>query len=429
MPPPDEGDARGAEADAGARLEQGRMLVEMHRDERAAEMLAPVVQDRSVDDAVRGRAAVERGRALLRMGRSVEAERALRRAIELAGEGAEARRLLRAARRARAPRLRVGTAAARDAQPLRRSSVGLEGGFPLRPWLDMELGVGADRLRADGADERLLSARAGVRGRWEGPALEGGLWGGGFRRSRAGEGDWSAGASAAYHGPGDVWLRVEGRRGPYLRTEASLETPVTVTSAAGALERTDPWRWGGGIRYRKERFSNGTATEEASARMLAPVASGAGAVLRLGYGFRAAGSDGNGFEPVEPVDPRDGAPLPGRYDPVYTPRELRVHALRIDGRYAVDGGLRVTFAGSWGFSAREREPVLFSVIPGAPGAGIDRQFRPRSFTPWSLEARGRLPLSERFVLDVEAGHRRTAFRDVTLLRVGGTFYGASDGDP
>lgn len=410
--------------DHGLRLDYGRMLVDLRAGGRAREVLAPVADDPTAPPSARAAALIEMGRVALRDGRVRTAEDELLRGLGLVEDDAEGRRLLREARRERSHWLRAETDASRDDQPLRSASASVHGGLRVQPWLTTEFRAGAERLESGSVDERLVQARASARARWDLLDLEGEVWGGGFRRAGVDEGDWSGGAALGYRGPGGVTLRGRARRAPYLRTAASLEAPVTVTSVEGAVERTDPWRWGGGIRYGEERFSTGVRTEEAAARILAPLLSEGDAVVRGGYAFRTADSDASGFQVVRPIDPTDGAPLPGRYDPVYTPLELRVHSLLLDGRYVEDGGTRLAVETSWGFSAREHRPVLFSVIPGAPEAGIHQQFRPCSFTPWHVEVRGRLPISPRIVVDVEAGYRRTAFRSVSLIRLGGAFYGA-----
>jgi len=286
------------------------------------------------------------------------------------------------------PRVGVGIDRADDDQPVGHTRFGLEGRRGVLPWLD---GTGGTGIRfADGveSDETVPDVRGGVVARWELLSLEARAWGGAFRRSISGDTDWQAGGEVAFLGPAGLRIGAHARRVPYLRTEASLDATLTPTVFGGSVGRPEVTGWAGNLEYRQERFRGDVEVEveELRAWLLAPVLRDRGGTLRIGYEFHGADASEMLFVPAVPGPIPFEGPIPGRYDPVYTPEQLQSHSLLVDVRVETDGTLGGVLEGAWGFASEEEAPLLFASVPEVPGAGVGLQFERRSFDPWRVEA-------------------------------------------
>lgn len=404
------------------RLDYARVLARTGEAAAAREVLRPLAEAADVPPRLRADAWVQLGRLELQEGNGEGAESRFGGALALEARHPEALRLLRAMHRERAEWLRFDGGVDRDDQPVRRYGTGLGGGMHLYPWLSAEIGAEARQLGAEATQETLSSARAVLRGSWEPLRLEGSVWGEGYRRFGVGENDLAAGSELILRGPAGIHLRAESRRGPYLRTAASLEVPLTVVSVEGTLGRPEADGWAGALSYREDRFEDHESIEEATAWFLAPVVRQPAGIVRLGYRFRTAESGETAFVPRTPRQLDSAGQVIGRYDPIYTPRELRSHSVLFDARHQEEDGTRLFVEGSVGFDAQEDAPVLFPAVPGSPDAGTDLQLRRRGFTPWHLRASVRIPLAPELLAGVAAGYRQTAFRGRSLVQAEFTFY-------
>lgn len=412
--------------DALLRLDYADLLVEREAGEEASRILAPVIRGGEVPAEVRADARVLLGRVARSAERDAEAEEEFRRALALTPGHPSALRQLREMYRQRVPWLRATVGRVDDDQPLTGTRSALEARQGVLPWLDARASASVVSLGGELSDETVPGARLGVGARWELLKLEASAWGGAFRGPADDAVDWRASGEVAYLGPGGLRLSVRGDRGPYLLTEASLDTTLAPAAFEGAVGRPDVAGWAGNLEYRQQRFDDDLKVEEFRAWILGPLLRDRGGTLRLGYEFRGADSSDMLFAPTREVKLPFEGPIPGRYDPVYTPEQLQEHRLLVDVRIETDGTLTGFLEGSWAFEAEEEAPLLFVSVPDVPQAGVGLQFQRRSYDPWHVGGRVRyLPIPG---LEVVAGggYRRAAFRSRSWARITATLYDLPD---
>lgn len=417
-----EGALRHQPADPLLRLDYADLLLELRAVLEARRILQPVIDDPGVPDAVRADARVLLGRLARAAGNEAEAEDELRSALELVPDHPGALRQLRELYRERAPWLRTDVGRQEDDQPLVQTAFSIEGERGILPWLDGRARARVRTLAASRGRGTVPDVRLGAVARWELLNLEASGWGGAFRRSVTDENDWQAAGEIGFVGPGGARVRFYGERGPYLLTEASLDTALVPATFGGGVGRPDVGGWAGNLEYRQQRFGDEVKVEDFRAWILAPVLRDRGGVLRLGYEFHGADADDVLFAPtLEKVIPFEG-PIPGRYEPIYTPQQLQIHSARADVRIETDGTLAGTLEGAWGFEAEEEAPLLFASVPELPRAGVGLQLERRSFDPWHISARVRyLPVPSVEVV-ADAGYRSTAFNSYSFFRVSATLF-------
>jgi hypothetical protein len=214
----------------------------------------------------------------------------------------------------------------------------------------------------------------------------------------------------------DTYLRARFDHAPYLWTVSSLEEAVAVSSFDVRLDRGSAGRWAGEAIYRYERFPEENVVRSLSGWILAPAYVSRDAGLRVGYAASRQDSDASTYRAAaatgRPPGP-PGGPVPGVYDPYFTPEETRSHSVLLEGRggRAAATSLRVTAAyAPW---ARELAPAAFSPPPTGGSAIV--AFSERSFTPWSVRAQLTAAASAHTVLTIAAEHGRTAFYRISRV--------------
>ncbi len=404
------------------RLDYGELLVEIDEVDEARKLLVPMVQDPAIPPEQRADAHVLLGRLALMSGARDAAEAAFHRALSVRPGHGEALRRLRALQQEQAPWTTARIENGGDDQPVRAFDTSVSGGYPLLPWLELDGEVGVRAYDGESDDETVPEALAGATALWDLVNVEARAWIGGFRRSSQDAIDWKGGGSLAFLGPGGLRMRMEGGRGPYLFTEASLDTALVPVRFAGRVGRPDARGWAGNMAYEQLRFDDDNRVEELRAWILGPIFRSPGLIARLGYEFRGADAREITFSPEPDGEiPSQGA-VPGRYAPIYTPEQLQAHFLRADLRIERPESFDGILEAGWGFYAEEEAPQLFASVPEVPGAGVALQFQRRSFEPWHVVGRVTAPLAPEFELRASVGHRRTAFTSRTFLVITGTFF-------
>jgi hypothetical protein len=195
-------------------------------------------------------------------------------------------------------------------------------------------------------------------------------------------------------------------RGPYEWTLASLETLLMSSTMEAALDAGAGPRWAGAALWRRSGFDDENVVTAASAWLLAPVTRG----LRVGYAVSwqdarhsrwtptSAGGSGEAF-----LD----APLPGRYQPYYTPADVLVQTLMVEGSRSV-GRARLRAQVGYGFSAREEAPAFWQDT-ASPLLPALLTWHRRSFSPWSARASLAHPIGAKTALELGGEYNEGAY--------------------
>lgn len=313
-----------------------------------------------------------------------------------------------------APRLILTPVHEDDDQPLTSLGAGLAGTVPVTPAVRMIGEVDYRHLetapegRRDGspgvpraggsADAPALEGRLGVAVEPPASPLRAELRLGGVRGT-SDEGGWIGEAVLEVELPAGFRLRGTGRRWSDRHTATSLDTLLLAETLAAGLSRSDPTGWSGEIGGSVDRYPGGNAVRAYYAWILAPLVSGNGDALRLGYGFSYHDADETTFTPVGPGAPGAGS-SGGRYAPYYTPEEVRIHNAVAAARLSLADGVTLSADGSVGLHATERAPT-------ARSGGV--AFVEREFRPWRLRGRLSAELSPALDARATASYREDAF--------------------
>lgn len=402
---------------AALRVDFGRMLAETGRLERAREVLdpAPRQAERPTTEAD---ARLLLGKLAYWSGDHGGARRHLSAALRIDPARPEGRRILTEIQRMSAPWLALGAGYRDDSQPLQRRSLTLEAGVPLSPRVELsaratprQLAAGADRWRS----VRAASAAVGVD--WPGP-LAARVEAGRLRHAAAGRAGWTGEGELTARLAGGLSLAGTAERWSYRYTTAVLDTALFVESAAVRLRRERPTGWGGRLGGRVDRFPGGNRVRSAHLWLLAPVWSGGGDALRLGYAFRAADAERSTFRPTDPgstsLSAAPGPPfggggptgggstaVDGVYRPYYTPEDVRSHSAVAALQVRAGPDVLLSADGAVGVHATEQAPRA------ATGGGVT--YVQRDFRPWRLRGRIRVEPARGTELALGAEYHEDAF--------------------
>ncbi|MDF2774826.1 MAG: hypothetical protein K0S86_4326 [Geminicoccaceae bacterium] len=411
--------------DVELRLEYGRLLVDSRDATRVRAVLSPlVIASDSASPTVTARAHTLLGTLAYWTGDYVEARDRFADALRLDPSIADARDQLREIETAAATWVRVGVAAWDDDQPLQRTTATVEGGWFATPLTPVTLRARSARFDADPSAETVSTAEAGLSTYLPGMRLELGARGGVLQRS-FGEGtDWTGRATLGIRTRDNGLLQLGVEREPYLNTTGSLATPIMTTGVVGTV-RWQPRGWMIEGVARRERYPDDNDITTGYVWALAPIVRRGRGSLHAGYSFAAQSATTGRFIPPRDANlsfPPGQAPatVPGRYDPYYTPRNLRAHSALASVRVAPNARWTVTSDVSYAVHAREDAPVLV-VVPDLPDVDIVRAYFDRKFTPWNV--RGGIDVgvtdAARLALTVEHGQR--AYYRFTTLGLSGTY--------
>lgn len=411
--------------DAELRLEFGRLLVDSRDGARARAVLSPlVIASDSASQTVAARAHTLLGTLAYWTGDYVEARDRFLNALRLESSIAEARRQLREIETAAATWVRAGVSGWDDDQPLQRATVSVEGGWFANPLTPVTLRARSARFDADPSAETVSTAEADLSTYLPGMRLELGARGGVVQRS-FGEGtDWTGRATLGIRARDNGLLQLGVEREPYLNTTGSLATPIMTTSVVGTA-RWQPSGWMIEGVARRERYPDDNDITTGYVWALAPIVRRGRGSMHAGYSFAAQSATTGRFIPPRDASlsfPPGQAPatVPGRYDPYYTPRNLRVHLALASVRLAPNDRWTLTSDLSYAIHARDDAPVLV-VVPDPPDLDIVRAYFDREFTPWNV--RGGIDVgvtdAARLALTVEHGQR--AYYRFTTVGLSGTY--------
>lgn len=403
------------------RVDYGRLLVETGQEERARDVLEPVLRRTGEG----GRSAAETD-ALVLLGKLAywsgdvgTARQRLTEALRAAPNRPEARRILTDVQRTTAPWLALDAEYRDDSQPLLNRSLGLEAGVPLTPRVAVSLRA-VPRQLAGGAGEwrGVRSGTGALRVNWPGP-LETRVEVGRLRHVAAGSGGWiGEGRLVAHLGEGFA-LRGTAERWNYRYTAGVLDTALFVESASGVLRRERPAGWGGEVGGRVQRFPDGNRIRSGHLWMLAPVWSESGNAVRLGYAFRAADSDVSTFRSSSSAtgaylshrpgphfgggaDGGSGIAAEGTYRPYYTPEDVRSHSAVAAFQVQASEDVTLSADGAVGVHATEQ-------VPAAGSTGSATSWVERNYRPWRLRGRLGVEPTRGTDLRLQAGYREDAY--------------------
>jgi hypothetical protein len=323
-------------------------------------------------------------------------------ALRLDPAQAEARRQLEEIRQVTAPWFHLSASHRRDDQPLRQGAAIVEGGIFLNP-LQRLIFRAEPQLFGSTEHGLVFSADAGWRAYWPGLKMETELGGGYLARPGSGASDWIGRASIGVRLPQGVSLRARSERAPYLWTVASLETPV-VTNEAQGIFSWDRKGWLAESAYGVYFFPDGNKVWNAYGWLLAPLVRSHGAILQAGYSISYTDSTESRW-----TLPAGGGK--GRYDPYYTPEELRVNDVIFSGELPLTHALTFHAHGGYGFSAREIAPP--SQLGQAPAL--------RKFHPWNTHASLDIAFARTLSLTLAEDHEETAFWRMNRFSAGLTY--------
>lgn len=306
-----------------------------------------------------------------------------------------------------APRFTLALAYEDDDQPL--TSLGSESTatVPVGSTLELVGDAAYRRLEAAAEDARVLAGRLGLA--LEPPAspirAEFRLGG---TRGPEGRGGWIGAGGLEVELPGGLALRGTGRRWSDRNTATSLDTLLLVESLSATLSRSDPTGWSGEVGGSVDRYPGGNTVRAYHAWILAPLLTSGADAFRVGYGFSYHDAEATTFAP-RAAGPGEGAGRSdGRYDPYYTPEEVRIHDAVAAARLSLPSGVVLSADGSVGLHAVEQAPG------GGPG-GIT--FSEREFRPWRLRGRLSADLTPALGFRGTASYRKDAF--FRIFRVSG----------
>jgi tetratricopeptide (TPR) repeat protein len=330
------------------------------------------------------------------------AKRHLIQALRLDPAQAEARRELEEIRQVTAPWILLAARHRRDDQPLRQGASTIDCGLFLNP-LQRLIFRAEPQLFGSAEHGFVFSADAGWLAYWPGLKLETELAGGYLARHGRGASDWIGRASIGVRLPQGINLRARSERAAYLWTLASLETPVVDNNIQGIIS-WDRKGWLAEAAYGVDFFPDANKVWNAYGWLLAPLVRSRGATLQAGYSLAFTDSAESRWN----LPPGGGK---GRYDPYYTPEELRVQSVIFSGALPLTRSLTFHAHGGYGFSAREIAPP--SQLGQAPAL--------RKFHPWNAHASLDVALARGLSLTLSGEHEKTAFWRMNRFSAGLTY--------
>lgn len=395
--------------DTRLRLDFARMLVETRRPARARVLLTPL----RVDQHAAAEAESLLGSLAYWQGDIAAASRHFESALRHSPENGEAARQLREIRTLGAPWLRLGGEIRRDGQPFGHFTGSAEAGWYLTPLHSVAVRVQPQRLVAGNTGENLLAGQAGLSGYWPAARLETEVAGGVLQRSSTSDPQLTGRLGLGLRLPRQLTARVRAERAPYLWTGASLATPIMTQSATGLLDWNDPRGWMGQAGYVLQQFPDRNRLHTSYAWALAPVVRDAPAEVHLGYGFNYQDAEQNRFvlAPAVRRGVGQGAPdrFAGRYEPYYTPQNMRTHS--VAGAVALRPSAMLTLraSGTYGVHAMENAPFFFQTGSGATPSSPVLSYYRRTFRPWNTRVAVSAVLPAGLTSTLYGEHIRTAF--------------------
>jgi Flp pilus assembly protein TadD len=391
--------------DTSLRLDYARMLVETRSNERAIEILEPLL----AGGGTRGRALTLLGILRYWEGDLTRAARHFREAVSADSANADARRMLEEIRASSVPWAAVESGGMRDDQQLDRAGGAGEAGIYLNPLTTLSARIRSSRLSAFDTATTLVAGAVEITAYSPGARLETKLNAGAVYRSGGYVAtDWIARGSLRFRLPGSLSIQGTAERAPYLNTVASLTRKVMTHSAGIAAAVDDPRGWLGEAAVRAESYSDDNVITSAFAWALAPLASSSGA--RVSAGYAAAFQDAR--------ETRFSGPA-ARYVPYYTPEKITSHTVLASVRLRPSHATTITARGGYGFFAKETAPVVTPPSQGAPTL----DFVERKFHPWDAHLDIQSAIGPAVSLAARVDRTKTAFYTATggSLRLSWTF--------
>lgn len=397
------------------RLQFGRMLVEIRRFDRAREVLHALTQR---SDATGAEALYLVGTTWYWSGDLARARARFQDALALAPEHEGAARALGEIRATLSPWFRIDPTGASDTQTLTRVGTSAGAGLFLTPRVVLDVDAEYTRFAWSDSATAVSTGGAGLRVQVAGSPLTVEAGAGMAHWSLAAQTRLTARATARLALARNASLSAEFLRAPYTNTTASLTAPQLPDRFVLRLALDAPSGWTGEAAARVERFGDGNRTRAVWAWLLAPLARGSAADLRIGWQIGWQDAQESRFALASSSTLATGERrFTGRYVPYYTAERILSHGPA--AALAVRPSSSVTFDanGSWGLHAAEDAPYWFaadSLPESAPVRGIYR----RTFHPLEVRAALRIVASTRTTLFLEGTHARTAFYDDSRARAG-----------
>jgi tetratricopeptide (TPR) repeat protein len=411
--------------DAELRLEYGRFLIETGASSRAAGVLEPLVVGEGDSTRIRsGQVAQARtllGTAAYWRGDYTAARREFATALRLDSTVVDARRQLAEIETAAASWVRLRADLWDDDQPLRSASAGLEGGWFANPLTPLGIRAWSTVFDLDGASESVTIAEASIATYLPAARLDVAARGGVLQRSFGTSTDWTGRFTLGARLPRTMRVDAAYERAPYTNTVRSLARAIMVQTIDGTVHWGTPRGWMAEAAGRREIYPDDNHVSTGFGWILAPLASGDGGTLHLGYGFTARSAESSRFAPrgdAEILLPPGQAPatVPGEYDPYYTPRNLRVHSALATVRLEPNERWTLDASGRYAISAHDDAPVLV-VLAAPPTTIVSRGFYRRSFKPWSAAGAVDWAATRAFRVGLGVEHGREAYYAYTTGRV------------
>jgi tetratricopeptide (TPR) repeat protein len=397
-------------------LAYARLLGETTDRARARALLEPLRRSGSTS----GQAEEMLGTFAWWDGDHVAAKRLFAAALAIDPRREEARRNLRVLLTATAPWIRVAGEAQHDDQPLDRFAGDFRAGWSPTPLISIGARAQPMRFRTEGgASHPILLGEGTVAAYVPALRIEGELAAGLTRREPDAASAWTGRGILGLRLTPRLILRARAERAPYLYTAASLSTAM-MTTTVGATADWNRAGWLGQAATERKTFPDDNAVTSSYAWLLAPLAQGMGGSLQIGYSIAAQTSVETRFEPDGgPVNPRDGAPVTGQYDPYHTPVNLIAHSVIAAAMARPSARVELRANGAFGISAHDE--ILVYRTTGVPRPGVPSMaFGERAFNPWTVRGSLDVDVGALTHLMAEVEYYRTAFYGTGAARIGVT---------
>lgn len=390
--------------DISVRLEYGRMLVQLN-DSDARALLEPL----RVEPAIGAEVEFLLGMLEYWAGDLSSAKSRFETALRHSPEHPRAATALDEIRRASRPWFRAEAALERDTQPLSQRAGGGELGAYLTPLNALLVQFDVRRHDASDSARTVVAAGGTYRGYWPALRLDTELAGAILTGTALDGAEWTGRATLGVRLPLGLAITLAAERELYLRTAASITSPVLLRSLEARVDWTTGSGWIGQAAWRHGRYPDDNSGEALYGWVLAPLLRRPALELRAGYAYGQQDTRETRFVPNVFGDGTTASG--GRYVPYHTPADQRTHG--VAAAVAIAPGAAVSFRanGSYGFRASEAAPYFFN----SPTAGEPPVlgFYERSYHPF--EARGALgvALSPALHAQLEIEHTRAAYWDTT----------------
>jgi tetratricopeptide (TPR) repeat protein len=316
--------------------------------------------------------------------------------------------------------LKLGSSYYRDSQPMRLFLAQGELGFyhsgKIRPSLHFQNGFYQDfgqvRQLSAALDSHMPKTKTSFQLR------------GGMLQNTLISGNTGIGGLKVSQNLGSNWeARIALHKEAYLYTLRSLNQTVNPTHFQASVGRLKEDSWSGDAHYSLHQFDDQNKVHNFSFWILFPLINVHALKIEGGYALQWANSDQNRFvleDPIEQFVPMSiTGPIPGVFDPYFTPQNLRVNALLAKFTIKLSRNVELVanhFVGVW---SKIDNPNYFTYPDADGNQGLPiRVFVPTSYVPLDLNYALNVRISDKIRLSSSYQYFKTIFFDSHSFHTG-----------